>query len=164
MFTSPEKNVSEFGFLPGQSVADFGAGSGHYVLALSRLLGPNGHIYAVDISPHALTHIKEKAEEENRLNVDVVLGDVDDLSGSGLATESLDGVLLSNILFQLEKPGESAKEVGRVLKPGGRACVIDWNDKFPPKKTEEIFSQAGFAPERKLVVGDSHYGLIFVKL
>jgi tRNA A58 N-methylase Trm61 len=48
-FAHPPRNVAEFGISPGMSVADFGSGSGAYVLLLAEALSGSGHVYAVDI-------------------------------------------------------------------------------------------------------------------
>jgi len=161
MFADPLKISFEFGFLPGQKVADFGSGTGHFSMALSRLLGPEGRVYAVDISKNALTRLKKIAEDAGRDNIDVLLGDIDDPKGSGLKTSSVDGVVLSNIFFQLEKPLEALKEAQRVVKPGGRICAIEWKDKFSEAELIKLAQSLHLSLHRRLRAGESHYGLIF---
>src|SRR5680860_874980 len=102
MFTSPEKNVLEFGFFPGQIVADFGSGSGHYSLALSKAVGPSGQVYAIDLRVDALAMLQSLAEKEGRSNVEVLVGDIDNQNGTGLKDNTVNGVVFSNILFQLK--------------------------------------------------------------
>jgi len=39
-FANPVANVAQFGLHPGMKVADFGAGSGHYVFAMANIQLP----------------------------------------------------------------------------------------------------------------------------
>lgn len=163
MFADPHKISFEFGFLPGQKVADFGSGTGHYSMALSRLLGPEGRVYAVDLSKNALTRLKKIAEDAGRDNIDVIEGDIDEPKGSGLKTSSVDGVVLSNIFFQLEKPIEALKEAQRVVKPGGRICAVEWRDKFSEAELIKLAQSLHLSIHRQFDAGESHYGIIFIR-
>ena len=161
MLTDPLKNALEFGFLPGQVVADFGAGSGHYSLALSKLLGPEGRVYAVDIREEPLIRLKKLVEEAGRENLEVLVGDIDEEKGSMLRDSCVDGVVIANLLFQLEKPEGAVRETKRVLKPGGRVCVVEHKDKFESSKVKEIFLNNGFSLKREIALGGGYLGAIF---
>jgi len=177
MFPDIEKNVSEFGFIPGSLVADFGSGAGHYALALSRLLGPQGRVYAIDLQEDILIRITREAEQEGRENIRVILGDIEKPRGTLLKDASVDGVIFSNILFQLMSKEASILEASRILKPGGRVCLVEWSDLslLPRSKVEghdkpvskeevkSLFLSFGFNLEREFEAGDTHYGLIFKK-
>ncbi|MFZ2049010.1 MAG: class I SAM-dependent methyltransferase [Minisyncoccia bacterium] len=177
MFSNPEDNVHEFGFIAGQSVADFGSGAGHYTFALSKVLGVNGRVYAVDIQEEMLTHLSIELKQNNVENVRVVLGDIEKLDGTHLKEECVDGVVFSNILFQLDHKESAVKEAFRILKSGGKACIVEWHDLsflagvrkedrkvvVTEEETRNLFINAGFKFERTFESGDHHYGLIFKK-
>ncbi len=177
MFSDPEENVHEFGFLAGQAVADFGSGAGHYTFALSRVLGPNGRVFAVDIQEEMLTHLSIELKKNNIENVRVVLGDVEKIEGTHLKDDYVDGVVFSNILFQLRDKESAVNEAFRILKSGGRVCIVEWHDlsflagvKSAGKKVvvteaeaRNLFQGVGFKFERVFEAGDHHYGLIFKK-
>ncbi len=174
-FVDPEKNISLFGIKGGEHVADFGSGSGAYALALAGRVGPRGRVYAVDIQKELLTKVKNEAARRGLENLEVVWGDVEKARGSKLADSSLDGVLLSNILYQVSDKETLVDETKRVLKSDGKAFVVEWADSFGglgPKpidivKKEDVkklFSKAGFAFEREIDAGSYHYGLIFSKV
>ena len=163
MFADPAKIALDFGFLPGQVVADFGSGTGHYSMALSRLLGPSGRVVAVDLSEPSLLRLKKIAEEAGRNNIDVLVGDIDETDGSKLKSSSVDGVVLSNIFFQLEKPEVALREAKRVVKPGGSICIVEWKDKFSEAELLHLSEIVGLSFHRRLEAGETHYCLIFNK-
>lgn len=163
MFSSPKKNILEFGILAGHRVVDLGSGSGHYVLSAARLVGPVGHVYAVDINESALIRTQREAKEQGFENVDVMLADAEGDVGTHLQSGLADTVILSNLLFQLENPTKAVSEARRILKPRGTAAVVDWVGKFPSDEAMKIFTDNGFEFVRKFDAGDEHYGLIFRK-
>lgn len=175
MFTNPDESVKSFELLPGMQVADLGAGSGSFVLVSAKMVGENGKVYAVDIQKELLPKIKREAEKEGYFNVEVIWGDVEKVGGSKLADSSIDVVIASNILFQVEDRESFIAEIKRVLKPNkGKVFVIDWQDSFggigPETKSvvsldecKKIFTRDGFDFYKKFPTGPHHYGLAFKK-
>ena len=177
MFSDPEKNVLEFGFIPGQKVVDLGSGAGHYVLALSKLLGPTGQVFAVDLDQNTLGKIKNDSVKEGRNNVEVIWGDIEKSNGTRLKDALADGAVFSNILFQLTDKAGAIAEAKRIIRPGGRVCVVEWADlaflsgvlkeheRQPVSEVEakSLFVSAGFNFERAFNAGEHHYGAIFRK-
>ena len=175
MFSDPIKNVESSGIQPGMEVADFGSGSGHYSMAVARLLASTGKVYAIDINKDVLTKLKNNSVKEGLYNIEVIWGDIDKLGGTKLRDFSVDFVFLCNILFQLENKETVVKEIKRILKPGGRVLVLDWSDSFGglgPKKdvvvpqavAVNLFEKDGFHLDREISAGEHHYGLIYKKL
>jgi ubiquinone/menaquinone biosynthesis C-methylase UbiE len=177
MFTNPEKNIVEFGFLPGQKIVDIGSGSGHYALGVARAVGQKGRVYAVDKEEELLVRLYNKAEEEGLDNVRVIIGDVEKEKGTQLKDEAVDGVVLSNIFFHLRSKQKVVQEVCRILVPGGRVGVVEWSDTsylsalrakddlvlLSEAEAKELFTKCGFIYERSFDAGEHHYGLIFKK-
>lgn len=173
-FANPEENISALDIRAGMMVADFGAGSGAYSLALSRAVGPDGRIYAVDIQKDLLDRLKSEAERQGFDNIEVLWGDLERAGGSKLKDGLVDVVLLSNIFFQTDSKYQLALEAKRVLKPDGEIVVMDWSDSysnlgphpesvFGPEKAKEVFNEAGLTFVRDFPAGPHHYGLIFKK-
>lgn len=177
MFSDPKKNVMEFGFIPGQRVVDLGSGAGHYSLALSASLGEGGKVVAVDIDKPLLSKLKNESILLGQTNVDVLDGNIEKMGGVKLRDGYSDGVVFSNVLFQLNSIPTALEEAKRLLKPGGKACVVEWIDLtvLTGKKdfiqgkaitevdTKKFFEKAGFVFERSFNAGEKHYGLIFKK-
>ena len=175
MFSDPVKNVEQCGIQVGMDIADLGAGSGHYTIAAAKALASTGRVYAVDVQKDLLTKLKNSATREGLYNVEVIWGDIEKLNGTRLSDGSVDFAFLCNVLFQLEDKTNVIKEIKRILKPAGRALVVDWADSFGgigPKaemivkkeKLMDSFQKEGFHLDREISAGMHHYGMIFKKL
>ncbi len=174
MFVRPDEVVKSFGLEHGMIVADFGSGSGHYVFAVSKLIGDKGIVYAIDIQKDLLQATKNTAEMGGLKNVEIIWADLDEEKGSHLADNLVDFIIISNILFQAEKKEQIVKEAFRILKSGGRTAVIEWEKKeglagpameqrISKDNSQGIFLSQGFKLEKEFQPGDNHYGLIFKK-
>ncbi len=174
MFVDPEKTLDTLNIIPGMSVADFGCGSGYYTISLSRRVSEKGSVYAVDIQKSVLDKLSKEAEDRNLDNVEFILGDIEKEVGSKLADNSMDAVIVSNILFQIEDKEAFVREVARIIKKGGKALIVDWADSFgglgpqpeyifPSDKAKELFEKSGLKLEREFDPGAHHFALIFNK-
>lgn len=174
MFSDPAKNVPYFGLTEGAKVADFGTGSGAYVFEMAKQVGNTGKIYAIDIQQGLLDRLSSQVHDLKLKNNEIVWGNVEKVGGSKLADQSVDLVLIANILFQSDSKYTLALEAKRILAPDGQAVVIDWIDSFgnlgpppdrvvPPDQVKQIFAEAGFLYQSEFPAGDHHYGLIFAK-
>jgi ubiquinone/menaquinone biosynthesis C-methylase UbiE len=178
MFLSPPKVVEKFNLWPGMKVADFGCGSGHFSSEIAKRIGRGGIVYAFDVQKEVLEALEGRLKAEELLNVETSRVDLETENATGLKDALVDLVLVINILFQVERKEAVAKEAFRILKPGGEVVVIDWDcppaeatsswgpleaQRMKKEEAEEIFKAAGFEKKIEIDVGDSHYGLIFVK-
>ena len=113
-------------------VADFGSGSGHYVLATAKKMsnsglpaGQAGVVYAIDIQKNLLEAVKSEAERQHLSNVDIIWADIEGKEGTKLASGTLDLAIASNILFQINDKDALAREILEPLKTvGGRRSLI----------------------------------------
>ena len=155
-------------------VADLGAGSGFYTIPSGRAVGSNGKVYAVEVQKDLLSRIKDEAIKAHVSNVEVIWGNIEKIGGTKLRQGSVDAVIASNILFQLENKGTFVQEVKRILKPAGKVLVIDWSDSFggmgpdplsimSSQSAQVLFEKEGFMLEEKINAGEHHYGMIFRK-
>ena len=128
----PERSISSFagtgnpfstGALdPGERVVDVGSGAGIDSLITSRIVGTNGKVIGVDMTPAMLERARTSAKELGFVNVDF-------RSGYAEALPVEDGwadVVISNGVLNLF-PDKLAglQEMARVLKPSGRIQIGD---------------------------------------
>ena len=100
-FLDPGIVVSHFHLRSGDVVAEFGAGSGHYMKPLSDAVGHEGLVYMCEIQKPLVEALGAKAQSLRLSNVRTVWGDVEVLEGTKLREASLDAGILSNTLFQI---------------------------------------------------------------
>ncbi len=117
--------------LEGCTVVDLGCGVGRDVYVLSKLVGPQGRVIGVDMTPSqlevALRHKESQAQTFGfeHSNVDFVCGYIEDLAEAGIADNSVD-LVVSNCVINLSPFKEQVfKEIYRVLKPGGELYFAD---------------------------------------
>ena len=108
-----------------EQVVDVGCGSGYYSLPLAARLEA-GRLTCVDGSEVMLRHLRRRLSWHGlEGRVEVCEGEVEALP---LDDESADVVLMANLLHELPDPEAALAEAARVLRPGGRAVVIDFAD------------------------------------
>ena len=173
-FSEPAKNIEQLGIQEGSSVADLGAGSGFYSIAAAQAVGPSGRVYAVDVQQDLLGRLKNMAHTSKIHNLEVVHGDIETLNGTRLREQSVEVVIVANVMFQLDHKDGLVDEVSRILKPGGRVLVVDWTDSFGglgpqadmvfgQEDAKALFEKKGMSFVTGILAGDHHYGLIFRK-
>ena len=173
-FTDPQNNIDQFDLMSGMQVADLGAGVGAYTVVAAKKVGPDGKVNAVEVQRRLLDKIRLSAEMEHLFNVKVIWGDVEKLGGSKLEDSSMDAVIISNVLFQLDNKENIAKETYRILKPNRKVLFVEWSDSAGglgpiddsvvyPDEAKKIFMNNGFDYEKDIYAGDNHYGMIFRK-
>lgn len=164
--------------LPGMRIADFGCGSGHWAIALARAVGTSGNIFAIDVQESALEATRAQARIAHIPNVETIRANVEVLGATMLKNETLDAVMISNLLFQADEKENVAAEASRIIKQGGRVFLIDWDVSAgsktsslgPPlgkrvarQAAEQLFVRSGFRFEKEFNAGSHHYGLMFRK-
>ncbi|MBN1232557.1 MAG: class I SAM-dependent methyltransferase [Candidatus Coatesbacteria bacterium] len=135
----PRKRIlNEVGISEGMQIIEFGCGPGSYTIPLSRLVGEQGKIYAVDRNPIALETTSEKLTKNKINNVTLIKTEC----RIDLADSCIDIVLLYDVFHLLEKPAEVLSEFHRLLKPEGILSVNDHhmkNEEITQKITESGF-------------------------
>ena len=170
-FSDPETNIQQFMLGEGMRVADLGCGTGAYTLAAAKAVKASGRVYAVEVQQDLLTRLQNTATLEGLNNIEYLWGDVETEGGTKIQPHTLDAVIGANLLFQLEdKPG-FVKEIKRILKPGGKVLIVDWQESFGgmgPQpdmvvnnmKARELFEQGGFGFVQDITAGEHHYGMV----
>lgn len=136
---------------PGRAL-DIGCGRGEN----SILLAMNGcDVTGIDIAAIAISDAKTKAAERH-VTVNFVVGDV--LKMDQLFKESEFDVIIDSFLFHTFSDEERpifARQVYRVLKPGGKYFMLCFSEKDPegpgPRRISKTEIEHTFAPLFKIV-------------
>jgi SAM-dependent methyltransferase len=125
----------------GSNVCDFGCGNGFHTLELARLVGPRGHVYAVDVQPEMLVLLEQRVNGTGLENIEPILGEYVDPK---LPPASCDMVLMVDVYHELGYPEEILAGVKRALRPGGRLVLVEYRSEDPlvPIKPEHKMSKA----------------------
>ena len=112
----------------GETVVDFGAGSGYYTFKLARAVGAHGTVLAVDVEPKMLAFIRKRAARENLTNVGLLQSTATD---SRLPMNRVDLLLMVDVYHELEFPYEVMRSIHTALKPGGRVALVEYRKEDP---------------------------------
>lgn len=170
-FLNPDEIVKTLPLKEGMTVADFGSGTGYFSLAMAKSLKPSGRVISLDIWKPSLEALEFRSKLEGLFNIiEPRWANLEDVRGSNLPNDSCDLVLISNILFEIERKENLIQEAKRVLKIEGYLVLIEWYpDKLPsqekllPLSREEainLLEKFGFQVERELSLGLTHYGFL----
>jgi len=106
----------------GERVVDVGCGAGIDSLIAAKMVGPNGQVIGIDMTPAMLDKAGHAAAQAGITNVEFRQGYAESLP----VTDSWADVVISNGVLNL-MPDKSAalREMARVLKPTGRLQIGD---------------------------------------
>jgi predicted methyltransferase len=110
------------GVKPGMAVADIGAGTGYYVMKLAPVVGPQGRVFAQDVSLSALGQVRRRVAAAGYANVRYVRGGQ---ASARLPAASVDVALMVHMYHEIEQPYLLLDRLRASLKPGGRVVVVD---------------------------------------
>lgn len=153
--------------------ADFGCGYGTFAVPAAEIV--SGVVHAFDIEAGMVQATSRRAEAVGATRLRAEQRDLV-TQGTGLAAESVDYVLLFNLLH-CEEPGVLFTEARRILREGGRLGIVHWNPdpstprgppmaiRPRPEACRRWALEAGFSPSSPTAIDlpPYHYGLVFVK-
>jgi len=106
----------------GMRVADLGCGMGHFTVGLADLVGPNGHVQAVDLQPESLARVRKRLERAGLLPR-VTLAHAEP---TGLGLEgSVEFVLAFWMVHEVPDARGFFAQVREHLAPGGCMLVAE---------------------------------------
>lgn len=107
---------------PGDAVLDLGAGAGTDTFIAGSLAGPNGRVWALDLTLPMLARLRREATARGVGNVVAVQADAEHLP---LRDGSVDAVTSNGALNLVPDKRRTMAELFRVLRPEGRVQVAD---------------------------------------
>lgn len=170
-FVDPVTLVRKLEIAPGAVVVDFGCGAGYFTFEAAKAVGAEGKVYALDILPTALEAVVSRAKVLGLGNIEVKRANLEKIGGSGLQPESVDWVILKDMLFQNQNKEVILQEIARVLKKEGRLFLMEWvpeevsmgpeeGMRISEEDTRVLLEAVGLHPENTLPAGDFHYALL----
>lgn len=110
----------------GNSILDFGCGTGYLTAILSELVGPEGKVVGVDPDSE---RIKMAKKNYSRPNILYIVGD-----DQTFPEDQYDVVFANHVLPRIKQKGELFKRIYQNLHPEGRFAFLTFNGPpgFPP--------------------------------
>jgi SAM-dependent methyltransferase len=118
----PGKLIRRLDIKSGMTIADIGAGSGYYVVRLSAVVGPRGHIIAEDVVPEYLEGLRRRVRDLGLQNVAVGLGEPHD---PRLPADRLDIAILVHMYHEIAQPYGLLYNLAPAFRLGARIGIVD---------------------------------------
>lgn len=134
-----ERLLSFAGLRPGERVLDVGCGTGSLAILAKLQVGPAGAVAGIDASAEMIAHARHKTDRKG-LAVDFRVAPAQALP---FPAAQFDVVLSTLMLHHLPKPAHTqlASEARRVLRPGGRLLVVDFENSAAAKPSWRALHQ-----------------------
>jgi len=119
---SPDNKLTPFEIKTGNTVIDYGCGTGRYLKKASELVGDEGMIYAVDIHELAVKSAFQIIEKFNLKNIKPILTDGKSVN---IPSHSVDIIYALDMFHMVKDPREFLKELRRLSRPDGALYLED---------------------------------------
>ena len=114
----------------GSTFVDIGAGTGYLTREISDIAGPAVQIHALDIEPLMIEEMQQTLPANGPVKPQLM-----EMNQLPFADDCVDGVWMITLFHELEPAEPLLQEIRRVLRPGARLLIIDW------EKNEEACEQ-----------------------
>lgn len=167
---NPEETLTVLGVKAGDRFADFGSGTGVFIVPALEIVGSQGKVYAVERSqalidrmlarftavPETLTVVKE------------------DLMALYWAEAPLQTALLCHVAHELPDLAHFLRLAAQAMASGGHIGIIEWSVKeqpqgpplhkrIAPEALADTLGSTGWIPEPPRPLGEDFYLIIAVK-
>lgn len=161
----PDRVFGELGLQAGHVFLDVGCGLGDYSLHGAQIVGPSGHVYALDQSTTLVSELQEQVNDMGMAHLTALCADV--TQSLPIQDGCVDVCLIATVLHipQITRHVDRLfAEIRRVLAPSGRVTIIECSCKdlsvgppkemrLDPRDIEIMAAYFGFRQERYVDLG-----------
>ncbi|MEO1816024.1 MAG: methyltransferase domain-containing protein [Acetobacterium sp.] len=166
----PVETLEKLGLKAGDIFADIGCGIGYFTIPAAQMIGDNS-AYALDTSPEMLAEVELRSKAAGVKNIETLKTAELDLL---IPDESVSFGLMVNVIHEIVDKNQFLEEISRIIKPGGKLAVIDWEkaetEMGPPidhriakEDVVSMLEELGFYWQQTLSFTENFYGLVLVK-
>jgi ubiquinone/menaquinone biosynthesis C-methylase UbiE len=150
--------IVELGY--GDSALDVGTGHGEPAITMAKIVGANGRVLGIDLSPEMIEVARRRAALAGVQDVDWLVQDAEKLD---LDAGSFDAAVARNSLMFLPRPERAIALIFDALRPGGRfALAVVGPEQTQPQWTmtiEAIARSLDITPPRGVVGAPGVYSI-----
>ena len=172
-FINPQNVVAQMGLTVGQTVADFGSGSGYFAIGAAKMVGNTGKVLAVDVQQSKLTAVSSIASQQGFKNIQLVQEDLDS-PVKNIPEGSCDAVIMASVLHEVKNREQLLKNAYKVLKTGGLILAVEWkaehtifgpslDQRIPEQQLEQQLAGLGLQKVKTIPADMLHYAVVFKK-
>lgn len=146
--------ITLLGDVKGKKVLEFGCSVGTFTLHLAEAVGPDGRVYATDLSRRDLMITKKRLLKKGHNHV-IVIHDVHQVNRIHPYVPHVDAIVSIGMMGYLQDVKKVLKEMRELLPYGGKIVFVDYADFFKvipnvvwlsnDRTIERIFRDAGFS-------------------
>ncbi len=138
--------LTALGVKRGMTICDMGCGNGFYTLQMAKMVGPEGHVYGVDIQPEMLKMLNDRGDQMGVRNFTPVLGTGYD---PRLPKGKVDLILCVDVYHEFSYPEPMLKAMREALSPRGAVVLVEYRaeDQNVPIKPEHKMTKAQIKKE-----------------
>ena len=165
LFHSPREILGPY-VKEGMTVLDVGCAMGFFSLPLAQLVGPDGKVICVDLQEKMVSSLGQRARRAglgDRIETHVSRKDS---LGLDQLRDEIDFALLFAVVHEVPDPSRLFSEIHRMLKPMGRALLVEPKGRASSKGFETSVSiavQNGFAVAQEPAIKRTHAALLSKK-
>lgn len=178
LWPQPDAVLAALGAEAGMTALDLCCGDGYFTAPLSRLVGPGGRVFAVDLDAAMLVRAREHVGEAGLDNC--LWFEADARAIAGLLPAAVDWAVIANTFHGVPDKGGLALVVAAALAPGGRFAVVNWHARrrqetpvlgeprgpatemrLTPEATRSLVEPAGLVFDGVVDLPPYHYGALF---
>ncbi|SFJ87870.1 Methyltransferase domain-containing protein [Halobacillus dabanensis] len=162
---SPESLLDSLQIQRHDHLLDVGAGTGFLTIPAAKRT--DGTVYALDIDANMIGLLESKAKEEGIENIQTIQAGMKD---SSLPNDSVDVVMASLVLHEINPLAETLQDIKQVLKQNGFFVCVELEDdpnnnhpRISSTRMEQELTKAGFHIHQKFYPTESIYVFIVQK-
>ncbi len=138
LIKSPDSRLEPFNIKEGQTIVDWGCGTGRYLRSASRRVGGKGIVYGVDIHPLAVESARQIMRKNNLKNVTPLLTDGKTVN---IPLHTVDLIYALDMFHMVSDPQAFLQLLFSITRPGGSLILEDGHQ--PRKLTKEKVLSSG---------------------